>query len=549
MSPRVNTYSAGNLASEQTGVPRPSQDGEIVGNAIAQLGGKVMDVANQALEKQKAYQENLDVSTAQTDYQVQYLGAKQRLTEDPTVKADQIENLLNDQSAQISSDVISRYASGSTRQAVQSAISQTQNLFRVDAVKERVKLANKEMYNTWFGTVENTINNLKEVGTPEAYETVVNGFHAMTPSIVPLTGDNLESAQKATQNAIDTATTQYVAAGIERGQEDSLEQMNVLGKFGQASEAVQKRVSDTIATALKTKSFRADITTSYNTLNANVADVAAIRTQDKTFADIEHDLAKTSYELAQGNFSASQKEDMQRRVTTLDAMRTAMLTGAYVKASDNLDTVVSLRAEAANLMKQSEGDKQLEKGVYLSDLKKYQDRLVSEFVDKQNISKKTFTTLYEDAYGVMLQDLTSKTFHQSGWEKFIQPVFGNTPKGENKVVSKQDRQPLFRIYDAAKKQDGSVDPEIMFKAYDEYLNDKALGKVVEGIFTPAQAKDYHTRAVLRKQGFAGVFTVGDMIPTAKGPRKFIGVNADGIQVEDVPGDKQVIKYHKDTGGR
>jgi len=542
--PRIPTYQAGNLASEQIGLPSPQdQSGQIIAHAVAQAAGTVMDIASQQLEKQKKIQQDLDVTTAQTDYQVAYLGEKQKILSDPNISSDQVEEILNKRSSELSSNIISQYSSGATQQVVQTAIQQDQQLFRLDAVKTRINLGNKEAYNTWFSSIERTIKGVSEVGSPEAYQIAVTNFKKMTPSIVPLTGDNIESAQRATQNAIDSMTTQFVASGIEKGQEDSLEQMRVLGHFGDASEGVQKRIGETLNTALKTKSFRADITTAYKTLNQNVDDVEAIRNQDKSFADIEHDLSATTYELSTAKLSDSQKEDLKRRITTLDALRTAQLTGAYIKSSDNLDTVVSLRSEAAALLQQSEGQKQLADGVYLNELKKYQDRLVSEFVDRQNISGKTFNTLYSDAYGVMLKDLTNKTFEQSGWEKFIHA----TPGATKDVLPKEDRAPLFKIFQAAKKPDGTVDSDIMFRAYDEYLSDKKAGKLVEGTFTPEQAQEYFMRASLRKQGFSSVYKIGDMITTKNGPRKITGFENGRVMIEGTEQDRQTVKFYKQFG--
>lgn len=541
--PKIPVYQAGNLASEQAGTPAQDQSGQIIAHSVAQAAGAVMDLAAQQLAKQKTIQQNLDVTIAQTDYQVAYLGEKQKITSDPDITSDQVEEALNKRSAELSSEITSRYSSGSTQQAVQSAIQQDQQLFRIDAVKSRITLGNKEAFNTWFSSIDRTIQGVNESGSPEAYQIAVTNFKKMTPSIVPLTGDNLESAQKATQNAIDSMTTQFVASGIEKGQEDSLEQMRILGQFGEASDSTQKRISDTLNTALKTKSFRADITTAYKTLNQNVDDVTAIRNQDKSFADIEHDLSATTYELSTAKLSDSQKDDLKRRITTLDALRTAQLTGAYVKGSDNLDTLVSLRSDAAMLLQQSEGQKQLAEGVHLNELKKYQDRLVSEFVDNQNISGKTFTALYTDSYGVMLKDLTNKTFEQTGWEKLIHA----TPAATKDVLPKEDRAPLFKIYDAAKKPDGTVDPDTMYRAYDEYLNDKKTGKLVEGMFSPEQAQEYYMKASLRKQGFSSVYKIGDMITTKKGPRKITGFENGRVMIEDNEQDRQTVQFYKQYG--
>lgn len=541
---RIPTYTADRLASEQVGVPRQDQSGVILANAVTNLAGTAYDAISAELAKQQQAKEMLDVSAAKTQYQTQYLRAKQEITSDPAVTSDKVEELLNERSSQISSQLLSDLPSGSTRQAVQTAIQLDQDVFKVDAAKERVVLANKETYNKWFNTIETTIENMKATGTAESYEATIKGFHAMTPAVVPLVGDNLENAQKATQNAIDSATTQFVAAGIENGQEDQLEQMRILGKFNQASETTQKRVDATLTEALKTKAYRADITTAYNTLNDNVADVEAIRAKNKTFSDIEHDLSATTYELATGNFSASQKEDMQRRINTLDALRKAMLMGAYTRGSDNLDVKTDLATQAVRLIKQADGEKGRAEGVYLSDLKKYQDRLVSEFVDKQNISGKTFNDLYADVYGVMLKDLSQKTFEQSGWEKFIHA----TPAATAEVLPKDERKPLFRIYDAAKQPDGSVDPNIMLKAYDEYQADKKAGKTIGDSLTSEQADEYFTRANLRQQGFSGVYKVGDNFPTKRGPRKILGFESGNVIIEETEQDRQTVKYFKQFGG-
>lgn len=540
---KISTYTAQNLASERVGVPSQDQSGVIIANSFTKLAGTAFDILNQAVARQKDHQEQLDVSAARTQYQTEYLKRKQQITSDPSITSSQVEQKLNEASSEISQGLIAALPDGRTRQSVQAAIQLDQDVYRVDATKESLQLANKEMYNKWFNTVDTSIQNMKETGTPEAYDVTVAGLHGMTPSLVPLVGDNLESAQKATQNAIDTATTQFVAAGIERGQEDMLEQMRIFGKFNQASDTTQNRLNKTLEEALKTKAYRADITTAYNTLNDNVADVEAIRKQDKSFSDIEHDLSSTTFELATGNFSDKQKEDMQRRINVLDALRTAMLTGAYTRANDNLDTVSELRMQATQLIKQSDGEKGLADGTYLSDLKKYQDRLVSEFVDKQNISGKTFNTLYADAYGVMLKDLTEKTFDQNPWEKFIHATPGTTTD----VLAKNERKPLFQIYDAAKRSDGTVDPNIMFRAYDEYQKDKKDGKTVGDSLAPEQAKEYFTRASLRQQGFSGVYKIGDSIPTKRGPRQIIGFEKGRVLIEETEQDRQIVKYFKQFG--
>lgn len=540
--PSVPKYLSGPLASSNVGVPRVDPSGQMTAEAFSHLAGTAMKLLGEEAAAQKEASAKLDISAARTQYQAQYLRDKEEIL-NSGIASDQVEQALNERSQKISETLIAGLDDGATRQAVQEAIQLDQDAFKVDAVKERIGLAHKEAYNKWFSTVDTTIDDMKAAGTADAYTAAVSGFLGMQPALVPLTGNSLESAQKVTQNAIDAATTQFVAAGIEQGKEDLLQQMFVLGKFNQASEGVQGRVDKTIAEALKTRRYRADITTAYNVLNDNVSLVEGLRAQTKTFSDVEHELSSTTFELATGQYSESQKTDLQSKVDVLDAIRKAMLTGAYTRAADDLDTVTALRVEAASLIKRQDGEQVLADDVFLSDLKKFQDRLVREFVDNQNISGKTFNSLYADTYGVMVRSLTEKTFKQSGWENLINA----TPAATTPIFTKGERRPMFQIYDAAKREDGSVDPDVMFRAYDEYLNDANSGKLPGGQITPELAKDYYTRASLRAQGLSGVYKVGDMIPTRRGPRKVVGFDHGRVMVEETEQDRQTVKYFKQFG--
>ena len=84
--PKVNTYTAGRLASEQVGVPSLDQSGTIISDAVASVASKAVNLIDQSLTKQRSLLERAqlnktvsqfdsDMAVAATDIKQQFLSA------------------------------------------------------------------------------------------------------------------------------------------------------------------------------------------------------------------------------------------------------------------------------------------------------------------------------------------------------------------------------------------------------------------------------------------------------------------------------------------
>lgn len=505
---QIETYTAGKLASARTSVLPADTSGQEIGMAVAQTALTIQAVQ---AERKKAI-DALAIETANTDMQTQYLGKEHAIKMDPTTNSSNVEERLKEAALGIKSNIIGGIADGSTRQAVELGIQSDLNVAMVRAAKTKYEMQDAETVNRIFSNSTKLIDVVSKNGDADQIQWAFKKLDDTQSTLLPFMNRDVANTQKYIQNSKDSLVKQFVAQGITAGREDELDAANVLGKFKGASSATQEQVAKDIKTALETKKYRADVTTAYQVQNDNLKTYQDLRDGVKSFADIEHQLSEQSYLLTTGKYSPQQEKDIRGKITFLDSMRRAQLSGAYVKSRDNLEAVTGLQTELANLVQTSEGSKELSEGVYLDQIKAFQEKVTKAFVDDGTISAATYNKMYSETAGVLLKDLTEKTFENTGWLTPDNSMAGlnSSMKSMAPFVAKDDRAPLLAIFREAKRTDGSVDSKTMNEAYGLYLDDKKAG-MAPPTMTPEIAQSYALKAKLANKGYPGAYKVGDPI--------------------------------------
>lgn len=537
----IPVHYAGDLASSRTPVLGPDTSAQVIAQSLAGVAGTAADV----LAKRQEAIDKLNVESLQTDAQTQYLRKQHEIMKDPQTNSQNIEERLNSAWMDIKSQVIGGVTDGSVRQAADLALQSEYNNIRLNSEKAKLDLQDKETVNRIFDNSSKLIDVVSQLGDADRIPWAFKKLDETESTLLPFMGNDLANTRKYIQNSKDTLIKQFVAAGISNGREDELEAAEMLGKFSSASPSVKEQISKDIATAIETKKYRADLTTSFQVVNDNLQTYKDLRSGAKTFADVEHLLSEETYKLKTGNFSEKQKESIQGRITFLNSLRTAELQQSYIRARDDLDTKTGLEVELTQLLETYDGNKELRDGVYLDQIKAFQDKLTKAFVDDKKISGKTYNTLYSEALGVLYKGFAESTFEKSGWDNVV-GVFNKDviPEPMKAVIAKDSRLPILRIYDAFKKTDGTTDPKALVAAFEEYLDDKSAGRDLS-VFTPTAAQEYAMRAKLKLAGFPGSYQIGDPIVVQGRSFKIGGFKNGEVLLEtDEAMARNIVTYAK-----